>query len=76
MLHLSPETEALIRAKANEDGITPEELLRAMLQSDHASGPKRTPDLKRMKDIAARAARLPILDHRTEKEITDEGWEL
>lgn len=72
MLHLSPETEALIRAKADADGTTPDDFLRRMLEV----GQRKKPDVERMKAIARRTASLPILDHRTAKEIADEGWGL
>jgi hypothetical protein len=74
MLHLSPETEALLRANAQAKGKTPEQLLRGLLAAGESTGMPRRPDIEAMKAIAKRAARLPILDHRSEKEITDEGW--
>ena len=76
MLHLSPETEALIRAKAEADKTTPDDLLRRMLQSESVGAPRKKPDIDRMKAIARRAASRPVLDTRSEKEITDEGWGL
>jgi hypothetical protein len=76
MLHLSPETEALIRSKAQAKGKTPEELLRGLLAAGESTGMLRRPDVEAMRAIAKRAARRPILDHRSEKEITDEGWEM
>jgi hypothetical protein len=74
-LHLSPETEALIRAKAAADGTTPDELLRKTFAPGSAPV-RRKPDMERMRDIARRTACLPLLDTRTSKEIADEGWGL
>jgi hypothetical protein len=75
VLHLSPETEALIRAKADANGTTPDELLRRTFAPDQKSA-GRKPDVERMKAIASRTARLPLLDRRTTREIADEGWGL
>lgn len=72
-LHLSPETEAMIRARADADGTTPDELLRKTFARE-APQKRRKPDIERMREIARRTARLPILDTRTAKEIADEGW--
>jgi hypothetical protein len=74
MLHLSPETEALVRAKAEAAGTTPDELLRRILRSEPRD--MRRPDIARMTAIARRTASLPVLDDRPAKEIADEGWGL
>jgi len=76
VLHLSPETEALIRAKAAADKTTPDDLLRRMLQGTGVESSQKKPDIERMKAIARRTAALPILDARTAKEIADEAWGL
>lgn len=76
MLHLSPETEALIRAKAEADQTTPDDLLRRMLHATDAEAQRKEPDIERMRAIARRTAALPILDPRSAKEIADEAWGL
>ena len=76
MLHLSPETEALIEAKARAEGTTPDELLRKVFQTEAPKQVAGKPDVERMRAIARRTASLPLLDRRSEKEITDEGWGL
>jgi hypothetical protein len=75
MLAVSPETEALILAKATEAGKSPDEFLRALVtRSAPVAAPRGKPDIARMRALAAEAAALPLLDPRSEKEITDEGW--
>jgi hypothetical protein len=74
VLHISPETEAIIRAKAAAEGKTPEELLRKTFATQRQAGQK--PDVERMRRIVKRASSRPLLDERSEKELTDEGWGL
>jgi len=77
MLVVSPETEALILAKATAAGKTPDEFLRGLVAPVGAGRPRRPrPDIDRMRDLANEAASLPLLDPRSEKEITDEAWGL
>ncbi len=73
MLNLSPETEALIRARARASGKSPEQYLSDLVNGATPTK-SRAPDVARMREIANRAAARPIHDRRSEKEITDEGW--
>lgn len=76
MLHLSPDTEALIRARADAKGKTPEQFLRELVSTPTAPPAREKPDMERLREIVRRVAERPVLDPRSEKEITDEGWAL
>lgn len=75
MLTLSPETEALVRARAVTAGKTPDEVIREALgeatarptKAEHAR--KKKASLADILAIAARSAARPLLDARTADEI-------
>lgn len=81
MLNLSSETEAIIMAKADETGRTPEEVLREVLARAGDVLPWRSSMLQppehlsqdeliaRMEAIALRSAARPIVDPRSINEI-------
>jgi antitoxin VapB len=81
MIKMSPETEALIEAKAARAGRTPEEVVRAALVRVGDVPPWRSPVRPRpdgltkeeliagMEEIAMRSAARPIADHRSTDEI-------
>ena len=75
MLDLSPETEALVRAKAVVAGKTPDQVIREALgeatvrQSRGVHEPKQKASLADILAIAERSAARPLLDARTADEI-------
>jgi hypothetical protein len=76
MLIVSPETEALVLSKASQAGKTPDQFLRDLVSAKGPGGNPRKIDIARLRAIAEKVSALPLLDTRTEKEITDEGWAL
>ncbi|MBV9286252.1 MAG: type II toxin-antitoxin system VapB family antitoxin [Hyphomicrobiales bacterium] len=81
MIELSPETEALVQAKAMTAGRTPDEIVRAALSRTGDVLPWRSPAIPRppaekkdepiaaMEEIAARSAARPLVDPRSPDEI-------
>lgn len=74
MLELSPETEALVQARAAHAGQTPDQLIRdAVLRHAAPRAVPMTPrpalDLAKAEAIIARAAARPVLDPRSADEI-------
>jgi antitoxin VapB len=80
MITLSPETEALVRAKAAAAGKTPEELIHDALAKAGAVLPWRRPTTRpridtkeefvaRLDEIARRSAARPVVDPRSPDEI-------
>lgn len=75
MLTLSPETEALIRAKAVTAGKTPDQVIREALGEVTArpatpkTGARKKASLADILAIADRSAARPLLDRRTADEI-------
>jgi len=79
MLTLSPETEALVQARAIAAGKTPDELIRDALTNSADAFPARrtkaaTKDelVGRIDEIARRHAARPVLDPRPIDEIVEE----
>lgn len=78
MITLPQEVEQLARRLAAEKGVTVEALVAAILEK-HAediaaptpsgSSGRRQPDVRRMREIAHRAASRPVLDDRSAEEI-------
>lgn len=80
MLTLSPETEALVKARAAVAGKTPDALVREAIERyaptwGVAGKPEaRAIDMERVKEISRRNTSRPLLDRRSAKEILDEAW--
>jgi hypothetical protein len=77
MLVLSPETEALIRAKATQAGKTPDQVICDALAdagnrgSRAGAGPRKKASLADIIAIMERSAARPLLDPRNADEIID-----
>ncbi len=69
MLTLSPETEALVRARAAAAGKTPEQLIRDAVAAPADEPGARKELIARMEEISACCAALPLLDPRNAEEI-------
>lgn len=83
MITLSPDIERLARRVAEQRGSTPEEAIRAALESEARSTgippvesprPRRPIDLERARAIIRRIASRPLLDPRPARDILDEAW--
>jgi hypothetical protein len=83
MITLPPETEQLARRVAERRGATPEDAIKAALETEarragivvaHSEKPRRAIDLERIRKITQRIASRPLLDPRQPKEILDEAW--
>lgn len=74
MFTFSSATEALVLARAEAEGKTPDEVVQEAL----AAGQPRSGrvDWAKLRDLQDRIAALPVIDDRSEKEICDEGWGL
>lgn len=69
MLTLSPETEALVRARAAAAGKTPDEVIREAVSARPATPTSRRDRIALMEAISLRCAALPLLDSRSAEEI-------
>lgn len=76
MLPLSPETEALIRARAVTAGLTPDQLICHALAAPSAVKPGNRVDREGLARLIAEVGAKPLVDASSQKEITDEGWGL
>ena len=80
MLQLSKDTEILARRVAILSGREPEDLIRSALEreakalgiADDPEPKRRRPTVEEILEFGKRAAKRPILDHRSPKEISDD----
>lgn len=80
MLHLSEDTERLARRVAVLSGCEPEDLIRSALEreakalgvADKPEHKRRRPTVEEILEFGKRAAKRPVLDPRSPKEISDD----
>jgi antitoxin VapB len=83
MITRPAETERLVRLMAAHRGKTPEDILKAAIETQarfvgismsEALGLKDSIDMDRVRQIIDRVASKPLLDSRSPEEILDEAW--